>query len=128
MSLAQLAGPLDVASLAEGRRTVGQGRREVQSRTTDRRGLDQEADSNKMVGDTAGGKRVAVVGMGMVEKAAREWLSQGFERGVSRQTPDSDVTADESELFDLVPAGTIGWRPGLASVGGMVAAAAVEGD
>lgn len=100
----------------------------VQSRKTGRPSLDPEAGSNRMVADTAGGKRFAVVGMDMVGKAAHEWLSRGFVRGVSRQTPDLDVTADENELFELVPAGTVGWRLGLASVGGKVAAAAVGGD
>ena len=121
-------GPQDVASLAERRRTVDQGRSLVQSQRIDRIGSDLEVGSNRMVADTAGGRRVAVVGMDTVGKAAHVWLSQGFERGVSRQTPDLDVTADENELFELVPAGTVGWRLEVASVDGTVAAAAVGGD
>ena len=121
-------GSQDVASLAEGRRTVDQGRSLVQLQRTDRPGSDLEVGSNKMVADTAGDRRVAVAGMDTVGKAAHEWLSRGFERGVSHQTPDLDVIADENELLELVPAGMVGWTLEAASVDGTVAAAAVGGD
>ena len=117
-----------MASPAVGRRIVGQGQRVVQLQKIDRSSLDLEGGSNRLVADTAGGKRVGVADMDMVGKAVHEWLSRGSERVVSRQNPDLDVTADGNELFELVPADTVGWTLGLASVGGTVAAAAVAGD